>query len=127
MADHDDADPPVRQLSEDVGEQLLEIVVQALGGLVQQEDIRVLEQNLGQGGALLLTAGEVVRMPVQHPLQTAQGRHLPCPLLVCHGQQLLPDIFLQQEHLWILGQGREPVRPRKPLAPIGLPCTAQDA
>ena len=75
MADHNDAYPLGSQFLQDLGKGDLEIIVYALGGLIQQENIRTLKQNLCQRSPLLLAAGEVIGMPVQQALQTAQSHH----------------------------------------------------
>ena len=65
-------------------------------------------------------------MPVQKALQTAEGRHLPCPGLG-HRQQLLPDTVVHQKHLGVLGQGRNFRAGGDALAPVGLSGAAEYA
>ena len=57
MADHDDAHAALCQLCQHLGKDRLEIIIQALGWLVQEQHLRILEQHLGQCHALLLAAG----------------------------------------------------------------------
>ena len=65
VADHDDTDSLGSQFCHDLSESQLEIVVYALGGLVQQEYFRILQQHLSQSSSLLLAAGQIERMSVK--------------------------------------------------------------
>ena len=128
VADHQQGHPLPQQSPQNQGEGLLELRVQALGGLVQQQDLRLQQQHLGQGRPLLLAAGQVVGVPVQQVLQAAQGRHPGHPLLLpgagCfrageYLKQVLPDRFLHKQGLGILGQHPH-ASPKGNFAPLGL-------
>ena len=67
------------QVPEQGGQNFFAPPVQALGGLVQQQDLGPGQQHLSQGGPLLLPAGQVVGMPVQqvpHPAELGHLLHL---------------------------------------------------
>ena len=105
VADHQQRHPAGQQRPQNQGEGLLELRIQALGGLVQQQDLRLQQQHLGQGRPLLLAAGQVVGVPVQQVLQAAQSHHPGHPLLLlgtgrfCAGkyfEQVLPDRFFHK-------------------------------
>ena len=113
VADHDHGDASRRQGAEDGGQLLLELGVQALGGLVQQQDLRVKEQHLTQGGTLLLAAGQVVGMAVQQRRQAAERHRLLHPLLPQVGGyplsvkgliQILADGLFHKQRTGILRQ-----------------------
>ena len=113
VADHDHGDAARRQRAKDGGELLLEFGVQPLGGLVQQQYLRVKEQNFTQRGALLLPAGQVVGVAIQQLRQAAEGHGLRHPLFPkVRGQrlaverlvQVLTDGFFHEKRLGILRQ-----------------------
>ena len=79
MADHEYRRPPPQQGGQYPGQRFLEGGVQALGGLVQEEDLWLQQEHLGQGGALLFPSGEVVGVAVQEGFQAAQAEHLGQP------------------------------------------------
>ena len=128
VADHQQRHAPGQQRAEDLRKHLLEFRVQTLGGLVQQQDLRLQQQHLGQRRTLLLAAGQIVGMAVQQRFQTAQAHHPghPC-LLLTPGQlaagedlkQILPDGLFHKQGLGILRQ--HPQRTgNHHIAPIGL-------
>ena len=127
VADHEDGHAPRRQRPEDGCQFLLELRVQPLGGLVQQQYLRVKEQHLTQRRPLLLTAGQVVGMPVQQLRQPAQRHRLGdalllqrrvYPLPVEHLVQVLPDGLFHEQRLGILGQRPDAARAAH-LTPLG--------
>ena len=70
------------------GEALLELRVQPLGRLVQQQDVRLVQQHLAESRPLLLAAGQVVGVPVQQLRQPAQAHRLLHPMLPLIGRYL---------------------------------------
>ena len=50
-------------------------------GLVEQKKLRIADQDAGQGDALLLPAGELVRLVVLQPFKLHEGDHLGSPPL----------------------------------------------
>lgn len=76
VAHHQHRHAPAQQLPEHLGQGLLEFRVQTLGRLVQQQNVRVLQQQLRQRRPLLLPAGEVIGVAVQQRPQPAEGCHI---------------------------------------------------
>ena len=76
MADQDHRDAPGAERFQQSGKFLLEGQVHALGRLVQEKDLGLGQQHLGQGGPLLLPSGQIVGVAAQQPLQMAQGDDL---------------------------------------------------
>ena len=72
MADADDRDALRPERGEDGGERALELRVEPLGRLVEQQNVRSREQQLRERGALLLAAGEIVRVAVQQLGEAAE-------------------------------------------------------
>ena len=66
----------------DSGQHLFEISVQPFGGLIKQENARLQQQDLGQGSALLLTSGDIIRVAVQQTLQPADSDYPLQPYLL---------------------------------------------
>ena len=133
VAHHEDGHAPAEQRLEDLGEHLLELRVQALGGLVHQQDLRVQQQHLCQRRPLLLAAGQVVGVAVQQLLQAAQPRrpcrpgrldlprHAPVPQDL---KQVLPDRLFHKQRLGVLRQ--HPHAPMGPdRSPVGLVQSCQ--
>ena len=124
MADHQNGHAGALQRLQDLPKGLLELRIQPLGRLVQQQDIRIPQQQLGQRGPLLLSAGKIIGVAVQKLRQAAQGDH---PLQrrvlpLCPGQdlqQILPDGGADKQRLRILRQHAHGP-PHLQLAPPGL-------
>lgn len=75
---------------------LLELRVEPLCRLVHEQDVRLQQQHLRQCRALLLAAGEVIRVPVEQLRQAAERHDLLHTLLLCLLGQLLPVEHLEQ-------------------------------
>ena len=80
----------------DGGKRLLELRVEPLCRLVHEQDVRLQQQHLRQCRALLLAAGEVIRVPVEQLRQAAKRHDLLHALLLCLLGQLLPVEHLEQ-------------------------------
>ena len=65
MRHHDDRDALPFQIGEDRSKRLLEEAVDALCRLVEQQELRLGEQHLGERRALLLAAGEIVGVALE--------------------------------------------------------------
>ena len=133
VTDHDDTYTPVGQFLQNFCKGDFEIIVHTFGRLVQQKNLRVLEQDLCQSGSLLFAAGQIVGMSVQESFQTAKRNHFSNPachlmefLSGEHRQEFLPHILFYQKHLGILGQCRDLFCIAGHLTPVGLPDTAED-
>ena len=127
VTDHDNAHAPIRQFFENLCKGDLKIIIHALGRLVQQQNLRVLQQNFRQSRPLLLSAGQIKGMPVEQALQSAEGNHFPdfvrhlMQLLTGeHGKQIFPHVLFHQQHLGILGKRGHPFCFAAKLAAIGL-------
>ena len=81
MTDHQNRHTLRCQSFQYPGEGYLKLRIKALGGLVQQQNVGICQQNLCQGGALLFTAGNIVGMPVQKFPEMAE-LNSPCHLFV---------------------------------------------
>ena len=117
MADHQHGHAARRQRRQNGGKALLEGGVQPLGRLVQQQDIRPVQQHLGQRRPLLLAAGQVVGVVIQQLRQAAQRHrllHAALPLLRSHScaakgfVQILPDGVFHEQAPGILRQHAQP-------------------
>ena len=135
VADHHHCRAGGGQRGKNSGKGLLEGGVQALGRLVQQQDIRLVQQHLTQGGPLLLAAGEVIGMTVQQLGQAAKGRHLFYPAVtLVFGEvravkgfvQVLTDRVFHEQGLRVLGQNADAARMGHG-APLGRQRTGQQA
>ena len=134
VTDQQNRDALGGQTAEDPGKGDLELRVKALGGLIQQQNIGAGEQHLGQGGALLFAAGDVVGVPVQKGGQAAQsGDALYQRLLLLSGRfraaeylkEILPHRPLEKQRLGILGQMAH-LAPDLHRAPVGGAQTGYD-
>ena len=82
---------------------LLEEAVDALGRLVQQEQLRPGKQHLRQRRPLLLTAGQIVGMALQQRRDLTDFRRFPDILLVLrHFLQIFQHRFLDEQALGVL-------------------------
>ena len=133
VAHHQQGDALREQGTENFREQLLELRVKALGGLIQQQDLRLQKQHLGQGGPLLLAAGQIIGVAVQQRVQTAQLHHPGYPLCLLvfrqlaageNFKQVLADGLFDKQSLGVLGQHAQRAG-HGDIAPIGLFQTAQ--
>ena len=110
VADHDDAHTAAPQLPQNPRKRLLELRVQALGRFVQKQQLRLQQKDLRQCGALLLTARQIIRVPVQKLRQAAERRrvaHACFPFGAVfrqHAQQIFPNCLFQKQRLHILRQ-----------------------
>ena len=117
VADHEQGNLLSQECLQNLSECLLKFRVQPLGGLVQQQDFRSQQEHLCQSRPLLFAAGQVVRVPVEQFLQTAQPHRPSDPLLLrLSGEspalenlnEVLPDAFLHKKRLGILRQHTYP-------------------
>ena len=70
-------------------QRVAQMSVQGGEGLVQQQELRIVDQDARQGDALLLPAGQLGGFSLLQPLQPHHAQHLPQPLLL-HGAVLFP-------------------------------------
>ena len=119
VADHNDGHTPGQQPVQDLRQLVLKGGVQALGGLVQQQHVRLQQQDLRQSRPLLLSPGQVIGVAAQQAGDAAQTAHplhrRPVP---AHVQQILLHRLLQKQRSGVLGQqGCSPVA--DDLSPLG--------
>ena len=119
VADHDDGHTPGQQPVQDLRQLVLKGGVQALGGLVQQQHVRLQQQDLRQSRPLLLSPGQVIGVAAQQAGDAAQLAHplhrRPVP---AHVQQILLHRLLQKQRPGVLGQQGRPA-PAEDLPPLG--------
>ena len=76
VADHQHCCAAAEQDLQDLREHLLEFRIQPFGGLVQEQNFRIQQQHLGQGGPLLLPTGELGREVLGPVCQPHIPQHL---------------------------------------------------
>ena len=91
MGDHDDRGALVMQLAEQVEDDLLVLLVQVAGGLIGENQLRVVDQRTRDAHALLLAAGQLARQMVSAVLQTDLLQRLKGLLLVDDRMVVLRD------------------------------------
>ena len=134
MADHQNRRAAVKQRAQNLRKGAAKGRVHTLGRLVQQQNVRVQQQNFRQRRALLFAARQVIWVPLHQILQSAKRRHA-CHLLcalcarkaraVQNLQQVLPYRAFHEQRLHLLGQQRRAAMERT-FAPPGAVQSRQD-
>ena len=105
MRHHNNGHALLLKLAQYPGKFLFEEAVHSLGRLIQQQKPRLCQQNLGKGGSLLFTAGQVIWMGIHQRFDLAEGSNLmDLVFLPAHLRQFLSDGFFYEQAFGILRQ-----------------------
>ena len=104
VGDHDNRGALLVQLAEQVEHDFLVLLVEVAGGLIGQNQLRVVDQRAGHAHALLLAAGELAGQVVGAVLQADLFQRLHGLLLIDHRM-----VVLGHHHVFHGGQVRNQI------------------